>query len=97
MPEERDPCQLEFDFSKPPETDTLAQRMLALNQMLLREYVKKLESDSWQVRVKSARGLGSLKRVAAPAIPALERLLADQDRRVRNAAVLALASIRAAS
>jgi hypothetical protein len=97
MPEERDPCQVESDFADLPEAHTLAQSMFALNQMLLSEYTKKLESDSWQVRAKSARGLGFLRGVAVPAIPALERLLADKDYRVRKAAALALASIRAAS
>ncbi|MBI3467703.1 MAG: HEAT repeat domain-containing protein [Planctomycetes bacterium] len=98
MPEKRDPRQPELDsLKKRQEDDTLAQRILALNQKLLGEYMKKLESESWQVRVKSARGLGSLQSIAAPAIPALEELLRDKDHRVRKAAALALASIRPAS
>jgi HEAT repeat protein len=96
MPDKRDPRQSEFDCCRQEEADTLAESMLALNDMLLNEYVKKLKSASWQVRAKSARGLGSLQSVAVPTIPVLEGLLADKDHRVRKAAALALASIRAA-
>jgi HEAT repeat protein len=97
MSEERDPSQLEFDPCGAQEADTLAQSILALNKKLLGEYLKHLGNESWQVRVKSARGLGSLKGVAVTAIPSLEDLLGDKDHRVRKAAGLALASIRSAS
>jgi hypothetical protein len=97
MSEERDARQLELDPSSVQEGDPLAQSILALNQRLLAEYVKRLGSESWQVRLKSVRGLGSLKGVAAPAIPSLEELLRDKDHRVRKAATFALASIRSAS
>ena len=97
MSEERDPRQLELDFFRRQQADMLVESILALNQKLLNEYMKKLESESWQVRAKSARGLGSLKSVAAPAIPSLEKRLADKDHRVRKAAALALAAIRSAS
>jgi HEAT repeat protein len=96
MPDKRDSRQLEVGFSRQEEADALAESMLALNQMLLNEYMKKLKSASWQVRAKSARGLGSLQSAAVPAIPSLEGLLADKDHRVRNAASQALASIRSA-
>jgi HEAT repeat protein len=96
MSEERDPRQLELDFFRRQQADLLAESILALNQKLLNEYMEKLESETWQVRAKSARGLGSLKRLAAPAIPSLEELLRDKDHRVRKAAALALASIRSA-
>jgi HEAT repeat protein len=97
MSDERDWLKLGLDRSSLQDGDSLAQCILALNQKLLAEYIKRLRSESWQVRVKSAHGLGFLKGVAAPAISSLEELLRDNDHRVRRAAALALASIRTAS
>ena len=74
--------------------DTLAGRMLALNQMLLGQYLKGLGSESPQVRRKSIRGLESLRSLAVVAIPALEKALEDEDLKVRKAAAAALQSIR---
>jgi HEAT repeat protein len=74
--------------------DTLAGRMLALNQKLLGQYLKGLENDSPQVRRKSIRGLESLRSLAVVAIPALEKALEDQNLQVRKAAAAALQSIR---
>jgi hypothetical protein len=76
------------------ESDTLAGRMLALNQMLLQEYRKGLDHASPKVRAKSARGLAGLRGLAAEAIPALEKRLGDPDRRVQKAAASALEAIR---
>ena len=76
------------------ETDTLAGRMIALNQQLMEEYLKGLDNVRPAVRAKSARGLAGLRGLAAEAVPALERRLGDPDRRVRQAVALALESIR---
>ena len=74
--------------------DTLAGRMLALNQKLLGLYLKGVENESPQVRRKSIRGLASLRGLAVVAIPALEKALEDKDLTVRKAAGAALQSIR---
>ncbi len=76
------------------ETDTLAGRMLALNQKLIEEYLKGLDNVRPAVRAKSARGLAGLRGLAAQAVPALERRLGDPDRRVRQAVASALEAIR---
>jgi len=76
------------------ESDTLAGRMLALNQKLLEEYPKGLDNVRPAVRAKSARGLAGLRGLAAEAVPALERRLGDPDRRVRQAVASALQAIR---
>ena len=74
--------------------DTLAGRMLALNQMLLGQYLKGLGDESPQVRRKSIRGLASLRGLAVVAIPALEKALEDKNLKVREAAAAALEAIR---
>ena len=74
--------------------DTLAGRMLALNQVLLGQYLKGLGDESPQVRRKSIRGLESLRGLAVVAIPALETALEDKDLKVREAAAAALGTIR---
>ena len=74
--------------------DTLAGRMLALNQLLLGQYLKGLGDESPQVRRKSIRGLESLRGLAAVAVPALEKALEDEDLTVRKAAAAALGTIR---
>lgn len=74
--------------------DTLAQRMLALNQVLLAQYMNGLRNDNPRVRRKSVRGLASLGSLAEGAIPTLELLLKDKDRKVREAVAEALKSIR---
>ena len=74
--------------------DTLAGRMLALNQVLLGQYLKGLGDESPQVRRKSIRGLASLRGLAVVAIPALEKALEDKDLKVRTAAASALGTIR---
>jgi HEAT repeat protein len=76
------------------ESDTLAGRMLALNQKLIEEYLKGLDHVRPAVRAKSARGLAGLRGLASEAVPALERRLGDPDRRVRQAAASALQAIR---
>ena len=76
------------------ESDTLAGRMLALNQKLIEEYLKGLDNVRPAVRAKSARGLAGLRGLAAEAVPALERRLGDPDRRVRQAVASALQAIR---
>ena len=68
----------------------LAGPIRALNRKLCEEYLKGLTNPSPLVRRKSARGLGSLGAAAREAIPALEVLLGDRDRRVREAAAAAL-------
>jgi HEAT repeat protein len=77
--------------------DTLAERMLALNQKLLCEYLKGLANVSPTVRAKSARGLKALGSLAAQAVPALENHRSDPDRRVREAVASALEAIRSCS
>ena len=74
--------------------DTLAGRMLALNQVLLGQYLKGLGDASPRVRRKSIRGLESLRGLAVVAIPALEKALEDEDLTVRKAAAAALGTIR---
>ena len=74
--------------------DTLAGRMLALNQMLLGQYLKGLGDKSPQVRRKSIRGLASLRGLAVVTIPALEKALEDKNLKVRKAAAAALGTIR---
>ena len=76
------------------ESDTLAGRMLALNQKLMEEYLKGLDNVRPAVRAKSARGLAGLRGLAAEAVPALERRLGDPDCRVRKAVASALEAIR---
>ena len=76
------------------ESDTLAGRMLALNQKLIEEYLKGLDNVRPAVRAKSARGLAGLRGLAAAAVPALEKRLGDPDRRVRQAVASALEAIR---
>ena len=76
------------------ESDTLAGRMLALNQKLMEEYLKGLDNVRPAVRAKSARGLAGLRGLAAESVPALERRLGDPDHRVRQAVASALEAIR---
>jgi HEAT repeat protein len=72
----------------------LAERMLALDRELLRQYLRGLRSDNPRVRKKSARGLGRLGGLASEAVPTLEACLTDRDFRVRDAAAWALDAIR---
>ena len=76
--------------------DSLADRMLALNEVLLRERVKGLHDANPRLRRKAARGLADLGKVAERAIPLLEALLIDPDRRVREAAAQTLKRINSA-
>jgi HEAT repeat protein len=73
--------------------NTLAERMVALNRVLLGEYLKGLTSDPPAVRRKAVRGLASLGSVAQEAIPALQRALKDPDAKVRQAAAWSLQHI----
>jgi HEAT repeat protein len=72
---------------------TLAERMLALNRVLLGAYLKGLTSDRPAVRRKAARGLANLGSIAQEAVPALERALKDPDVKVRQAAAWSLRHI----
>jgi HEAT repeat protein len=75
----------------------LAERMLALNELLVHQYMKGLKDGSPRVRRKSVHGLESLGGLARVAIPCLELLLKDPDRKVREAAASALRVIETES
>jgi HEAT repeat protein len=77
--------------------DALADQMLALNEVLLRERIKRLHDANPRLRRKAARGLSDLGKVAERAIPLLESLLVDPDRRVREAAAQSLKRINSES
>jgi HEAT repeat protein len=77
--------------------DSLADQMLALNEVLLRERMKGLHDANPRLRRKAARGLSDLGKVAERAIPLLEALLVDPDRRVREAAGQTLKRINSES
>jgi len=49
--------------------DSLANQMLALNELLLRERIKGLHDANPRLRRKAARGLSDLGKVAERAIP----------------------------
>jgi HEAT repeat protein len=73
--------------------ESLADRMLALNEVLLHQRMKGLQDPNPRLRRKAARGLSDLGKVAERAVPLLEALLKDPDRRVREAAAQTLKSI----
>jgi HEAT repeat protein len=73
---------------------SLAEQKLALNEALLRQRVKGLRDANPRTRRKSARGLSSFGKLAERAIPLLETLLDDSDRRIRAAAAETLRTIR---
>jgi len=73
--------------------DSLADQMLALNEVLLRERIKGLQDPNPRLRRKAARGLSDLGKVAERAIPLLEALLIDPDHRVRETAAQTLRRI----
>ena len=77
--------------------DTLADQKLALNEVLLRERIKGLRDANPRLRRKAARGLWDLSKIAKRAIPLLEALLVDPDRRVREAAAQTLKRINSES
>jgi HEAT repeat protein len=93
MPEEKDPQQLPLDFTGTAVAPDLAPGAAALQRVLLRAYRAGLQSNSWRVRKKGANGLAALGPAAREAVPQLEQLLQDKDRRVRDAAALALSRI----
>lgn len=74
--------------------DPLGSRILAIKQKLVGTFMECLESKSAEERLKGVQGLENLRRVAVPAVPALETLLSDPDARVRKAAKKALLQIR---
>jgi HEAT repeat protein len=92
MDKQTDYIQLELNLTPPDPTIESGKRALAA--MLLRCYLKDLESESPRVRRKGAKGLGELGQAARPAITLLESLLEDTDRKVRVAAEVALQAIR---
>jgi HEAT repeat protein len=65
----------------------------ALRRMLLTTYRAYLQAQSWRTRRKGAKGLGELGAAALAAVPELERLLEDEDQRVREAVTIALKRI----
>ncbi len=73
--------------------ESLANQMLALNEVLLQQRIKGLQDPNPRLRRKAARGLSGLGKVAERAIPLLEVLLNDPDRRVREAAAETLKGI----
>ena len=77
--------------------DSLAVQMLALNELLLQEHIKGLHDANPRLRRKAAHGLLDLGKVAEKAIPLLEALLVDPDRRVREAADQTLKRINSES
>ena len=91
MPNGGGPKQLEIDFTEKPDLET---GKAALERMLLKAYRVDLESDNPRRRRKGIKGLASLPRFAAAAVPALEKALKDQDYKVRQAAAAVLETIR---
>jgi HEAT repeat protein len=83
--------QLELDFTPAP---SLAAGKKALAETLFRCYLNDLASENPRVRKKGVKGIGSLGAAARQAAPLLENLLEDPDRKVREAAELALRSVR---
>jgi HEAT repeat protein len=77
--------------------ESLADQMLALNEVLLHQRMKGLQNPNPKVRRKAARGLLGLGKVAEKAIPLLEALREDPDRKVREAAAETLNSINSDS
>ncbi len=73
--------------------ESLADQMLALNEVLFHQRIKGLQDPNPRLRRKAARGLSGLGKLAERAIPLLEVLLNDPDRRVREAAAETLKSI----
>jgi hypothetical protein len=83
--------QLELDFTEAP---SLTAGKKALNDMLFRCYLRDVQSENPRLRRKGAKGLGSLGASARNAVLALESLLRDPDRKVREAARAALVHVR---
>ena len=73
--------------------ETLIDQKLALNELLVHQHMKGLGDANPRVRRKAAHGLTSLGKLAERAIPLLEALLNDSDRRVREAAAETLKAI----
>ena len=98
-----EPEQLEFPFEtsaevpagKNPDSANLACPILALNEQLLSTYLSDLRNGNPARRRKAARGLANLGDIARRAIPALREVLADRDRKVREAAAFALKQLDA--
>ena len=87
-----EPEQLPLDFT-PKEESGEPTGQAALRRMLLTTYRNYLQAQSWRTRRKGAKGLGELGPAALIAVPELEGLLEDEDRRVREAATIALKRI----
>ena len=73
--------------------DSPAGRMLALNEVLLHQYLKGLADANPRIRRKAAHRLAGLGKAAERALPQLEVLLLDPDRHVRDAAALTVKRI----
>jgi HEAT repeat protein len=84
---------LAFTGESPP-TQEVATGREALERLLLGVYRKQLTSPSWRVRKKGARGLRLMGEAASDALPLLEKLMDDSDRRVRETASEAVRKIR---
>jgi HEAT repeat protein len=82
-----------MDDAKPNSRGLLAERKEALTRALLLVLTRELQSESASARRKAAHCLASLGPAARQAVPLLERLVRDQDYRVRTAAREALARI----
>jgi hypothetical protein len=84
--------QLQLDISTPQAPPPSGQE--TLNALLTRTYLQYLQSDSWRVRRKGAKGLADTAPDSPAVVEALESLLGDRDRRVREAAQAALAKLQ---
>jgi HEAT repeat protein len=73
--------------------ESLADQMLALNEILLHERIRGLQDPNPSVRRKAVRGLSGLGMLAERARPLLEALLNDPVPRVREAAAETLKGI----
>src|SRR5262249_34951194 len=88
--------QLEFRFQsrtdavEEPESGNPVQQTHALNERLICTYLENLQSENPAKRRKAARGLGNVGAIGRRAIPALRAALDDRDRKVREAAAVAL-------
>lgn len=65
-----------------------------MGNLLLDAYISDLDSPAADKRINAARELANMGSGAKKAVPALERMAGDKDRKVSAAAKQALASIR---
>lgn len=65
-----------------------------MGNLLVDGYIADLRSDSADKRIRAAHELGNMGATARPAVPTLEKMAQDSDRKVSAAAKAALLAIR---